>query len=115
MRTGLVALLIVVLALAWFNPGMDAFSLFIGEQSERLVLRETGDTALGRALAGLGGGLAGAYVDRLTERANYGVFSTYTLDFDAGREGDEWRFVGIAGQFIETERPDFLEQQPETP
>jgi hypothetical protein len=111
MRTALVALIISVIALAWFNPGMDAFRLFVEEHSERILLNEAGDSAVGRALAGAGGALAGAYVDRVTERRNYAVFSIYTRDLDGDDEQDEeWRFLGIAGHFFELQQPESLRE-----
>lgn len=106
MRTGIVVALLAVIALAFFNPGMDDFALFIETNAESLILEETGDTMLGRALSGAGGNLAGQYVRRITDRRNYFVFSTYTIDLD-GSESDEeeWRFLGMAGRFVELERP----------
>jgi hypothetical protein len=106
MRTASVVLIVLLIALAWFNPGMDAFKEYVETRSERILEKEAGDSALGRALAGAGGALAGAYVDRITERTNYVLFSTYTIDFDDEEDGDEWRFVGIAGRFIELHEPD---------
>lgn len=101
-------LLAVVLgALVVTNPGMDAFSDFVAEQSERILQRETGDSPLGRALAGAGAGLAGAYVERVTERRTYLLFSTYTIDLDGtSSTSHEWRFLGIAGRFVELDNPD---------
>ena len=64
------------------NPGMDAFATFVGEQSERILRAETGDALLGRVIAGAGAGLASSYVDRVTTRQSYLLFSTYTLDLD---------------------------------
>lgn len=66
---------------------MADFSMFAGEQSERLLREETGDTPLGRTLAGAGTELARAHIDRFTTRRSYGLFSTYTLDLD-GASGD---------------------------
>lgn len=112
MRTALVALLIVLIVLLIFNPNMDDFRIFAETQSERLLLDEAGDTALGRALSSLGGSLAGSYVDRITERNNYLFFSTYTIDLGEG-EDDEWQFLGIAGMFFETDTPDSIEERRE--
>ena len=110
MRTSLALFLVLLAVLAFTNPGMDEFKDFAEAQSEQLLLRETGDTGLGRFLSRLGGSLAGSLVDRVTERANYGVASVYTIDLDPEvAEGDEWRFLGIAGQFLELERPDELQ------
>lgn len=110
MRTGLVVAILAVIALAFFNPGMDEFRTFIRTQAEGMIQQETGDTAVGRALSGLGGSLAGQYVDRVTDRNNYVVFSTYTIDLDGPESEDEdRRFLGIAGRFFELDRPASVE------
>jgi hypothetical protein len=112
MRTALAILVVVLAALLWLNPGMDDFQQYMELRSEELLLAETGDTALGRALSSLGGSLAGSYVDRLTERSNYFVFSTYTVDLNGEDEpGGEWEFVGIGGRFIETDAPQALKER----
>ena len=110
MRTGLALAILAVIALAIFNPGMDEFRVFASERAEGLILQEAGDGVLGRALSGAGGSLAGQYIDRVTERENYILFSTYTIDLD-GPESDEehWAFLGLAGQFLELERPPSVE------
>lgn len=110
MRTGIVVALLAVIALALLNPGMDDFRLFMESNAEEIILRETGDTALGRVLSGAGGSLAAEVVDRVTDRRNYFVFSTYTIDFDGAESDDEdWRFLGIAGRFVELDRPQSIE------
>lgn len=105
-RTGFVTALLIAASLALFNPNMEAFRTFAAERAESLLLEETGDSMLGRLLSGAGGDLTAAYVERITERNDYLFFSTYTIDLD-GRESDQnhWRFLGIAGQFLELERP----------
>ena len=104
-------LVLIAILLAVFNPDMENFMAFVREQSEVIIRQQAGDSALGRALSGAGASLAGDYVDRITERTNYFVFSTYTIDLDGpDEEGGEWEFVGIADQFIETERPESMEQ-----
>lgn len=107
MRTGIVVLVLAVIALAIFNPGMNQFRLFVADRAEDIILEEAGDSMLGRALSGAGGNLAGQYVDRITERENYILFSTYTIDLD-GPESDEedWEFLGMAGHFLELSRPE---------
>ncbi len=107
MRTGLVALTVIVIALAIFNPGMDQFRQFVRQRTELAIEEETGGSMLGRALSGAGASLAGDYVDRVTERENYYLFSTYTIDLDGAQgENQEWRFLGIAGQFFAVDRPE---------
>ncbi len=107
MRTLLLALTIIVIALAVFNPGMDKFEAFVRNRTELAIQEETGDTMLGRALSGAGAAIAEEYVSRVTDRKNYYVFSTYTIDLDS-RSGQEqrWKFLGIAGQFFELESPE---------
>lgn len=112
MRTGLVAILAVI-ALAFFNPGMDEFRTFIRAQAEGMIEREAGGTPLGEALSGAGGRLAERYVDRVTDRRNYFIFSTYTIDIDgAESDAEDWKFLGLAGQFVELDRPASMEEEP---
>lgn len=111
MRAFVIILLAVGVALAYFNPTMEAFEDFAADRVEEVVMQEAGDGTLGRLLAGVGAGLAGTYLDRVTERANYVVFSTYTIDLDQNDPDNEaWRFLGIAGQFVELERPESLQE-----
>ena len=114
MRTPILLAVIALVVLFLFNPEMDDFKMFAEAQSERLLLEQTGESALGRALSGLGASLLGSNIDRFTERRNYGVFSLYTIDLDGDDEQEEeWRFIGIAGQFLELERPASLEEEDE--
>lgn len=95
------ALLAVALfALAALNPGMAAFESFVEEQSEQILRKEAGDSALGKALSGAGAALAGSYVSKITERDNYLVCSFYTLDVDRDGAPDR-RFLGLANRFFE--------------
>ena len=111
MRTGLVVVLLAIIALAFYNPGMDDFAVFVEANAESIILEEAGSTMLGRALSGAAGNLAGEYVPRLTERDNYLIFSTYTIDFDGtDSDAEDWRFLGIAGRFVELERPQSMRE-----
>lgn len=105
MRTGIIVAALAVIALFWFNPTMGDFQRWIGAQTEDVLRTETGTGELARILSELGSELAERHVARFTERNNYGVFSTYTIDFDGDDNGNEWRFLGLGGQFIELERP----------
>lgn len=105
MRTGIVVAALAVIALFWFNPTMADFQRWVGTQTEGLLRTETGTGELGRILSELGADLAERHVARFTERTNYVLFSTYTIDFDGVDNGNEWRFLGMGGQFIELERP----------
>ena len=106
MRTGLVVLILAVIALALFNPDMEDFQMFVQTHTEELIREEMGDGLLSEALSSLGSSLAADHVDEVTERDNYLIFSTYTIDVDRNDDGDEWRFLGMAGQFLELERPE---------
>ena len=109
MRTGLVVLILALIALAFFNPTMDDFRLFARQQSEQLIRSQAGDGVLGEAIGTIGGRLAGDNIDRITERRSFVIFSTYTIDFDGpDRTENEWRFIGIAGMFFETHRPEMI-------
>lgn len=106
MRTGLVAATVIVIALAIFNPGMEQFQAFVRQRTELAIQEETGGSMLGRALSGAGASIAEEYVQRVTERENYYLFSTYTIDLGGeGGEKQEWKFLAIAGQFVEMDRP----------
>ena len=112
MRTLAALLLLAALALTALNPDRDAFQAFAKAQSEQLLRQKTGASVLGRALASAGASLAEAYAGRRTERQNYLLFSTYTVDLN-GPEQDagDWRFLGIAGHFVELHRPEQLRQR----
>lgn len=103
MRTGIVVLILAVIALAIFNPEMEDFQLFVETHTEELIRDEVGEGLVPEAIARLGSGLAAQHVDRITERRNYFIFSTYTIDLDASDNGNEWRFLGMAGQFLKLE------------
>jgi len=103
----LLAFLVLVGLLLFTNPSMGDFTAFVEDELSERILGEVGDSAGGRLLAGIGSGLVGAVADGATERSNFLVASTYTIDLDGSDEpGNQWRFLGIGGQFIELENPD---------
>ncbi|HEX7069519.1 MAG TPA: DUF4359 domain-containing protein [Rhodothermales bacterium] len=107
MKAGLIVLVLAVIALALFNPDMEDFQLFVETSAEELIREEVGEGLLSDALSTLGSGLIGDHVDEITTRRNYIIFSTYTIDLDQEPEsGDEWRFLGMAGQFLVLDRPE---------
>ncbi len=107
MRT-LLLLILVVALLAISNPDKADFAEFAREQSAELMAQQT-DGVLGGALGRLSGDLIGAQVSRFVSRDNYIVGSVYTLDLPGGEDQD-WRFLGVAGQFVELSRPDALKR-----
>ena len=112
MRT-LVLLALLAVLLAVFNPGMDDFTAFAREKAGEFAAGEAGRSGIGgeagRILGGVVGGLAGSNIERVTRRDNKYLWSTYTVDLDGPvATGNEWKFLGIATQFIELQRPDAL-------
>ncbi len=109
MRSLLILILIAVL-LAVFNPDESDFKAFVRDKSGEMVGEQVGGR-LGDVLGSLGGGMAADAVLRVTRRDNYYVFSTYTVDLDGpAATGNEWKFLGIATQFVELHRPDALKK-----
>lgn len=118
MRSLTTFLLFAALAFVLFltNPEPDDFRVFAREQSEELFRsqmgNDLGEGPLGRLLGSVAGDATASVIDRLAERDNYGVASIYTLDFDgANSTENEWRFLGIAGQFVELHRPEALNRE----
>ena len=102
--------LIVVAGVAAFlfvtNPEREEFQVFIQERVEERLSEETRDRSLGRLLTDLGSDIVGTLAARVSERSNYLLWSVYTVDVGADGDPDEmWRFLGIAGTFIELSSP----------
>lgn len=108
MRT-LLLLVLVAALLAISNPDRDDFAEFAREITAEQIAGQTG--ALGGVLGRIGGDLVGAQAARFVDRDNYVVASVYTLDLDGARSQEQdWRFLGVAGQFVELSRPAALER-----
>jgi hypothetical protein len=106
-RTPIILVAITLAALAFFNPTLEDFQRFAAVRAEQMLLEQTGDNPLGQFLAGHGGSVAARMIASRTERTNYLIFSTYEVRLADGLpESERWRFLGIAGQFIETRAPD---------
>jgi hypothetical protein len=100
---------VIVGTLALFNPGEDDFRVFVRERAAEMATdraRAAGGDLFGSVVGSVGGALAEAFASRAVERDSYLVASVYTLDLD-GPEHDreEWRFLGVAGQFIPLKKP----------
>jgi hypothetical protein len=110
MRT-LLLLILVVALLAISNPDRDDFAEFAREQTAELVAQQGGGGLLSGTLGRIGGDLVGSQASRFVSRDNYLVASVYTLDLDGpNSDRQDWRFLGVAGQFVELSRPAALER-----
>ncbi|MEM1043411.1 MAG: DUF4359 domain-containing protein [Bacteroidota bacterium] len=104
MRLFLLVALVVVLAVT--NPGPDAFADFAEDNVADQLEARLDDVPGAGLLSGIGSLAAGELVKRFAERDNYLVASVYTLDLDGrAREAEHWRFLGVAGLFVEIGRP----------
>ena len=104
MRTLSFLLFVVLLiGLALTNPTPEAFGQFAQETIRDEIARQVpGIGGLGE----YGARLIAPYVVEQAERTNYGLASVYDLDLTGPTvRGAEYRFLGIAGQFIPLEPP----------
>ena len=105
-RFFLVVLVAVLGLLYLYNPDVDDFRRHVQAQAEQRLQRELGDSAWGSLLSGVGSDVAGSLVEHVSEQQDYLIFSTYVIDLDGDHADDaEWRYLGIAGQFIQLESP----------
>ena len=99
MRTLSFVLFVAILAgLVLTNPKPDAFGLFAQNTiRDEIARRVPGIGGLGE----YGARLVAPFVAERAERTNYGLASIYDLDLTGPNVlGGEYRFLGIAGQFI---------------
>jgi len=112
MKIGFALLVVLLATLALFNPKPDDFNAFVQQRMQDTIsdrAREAGGGLLGDIGGAIGGTLAGALARHTAERDNYLVASVYTIDMDGDEQNaEEWRFLGIAGQFIPLHTPDSL-------
>jgi hypothetical protein len=90
------------------NPPPEEFESFVERRVEQRMSEDGGNSnRLGRLLTEMGSSIVGSIAARVSERKNYQVFSIYTVDIGGDGDADEaWRFLGVAGQFIELSGPD---------
>lgn len=105
MKKYLIVTGIVALVLWGMNPGMDDFKTYMKTYTAERVEEATGGGALGRVLGGATSSIVSGSVGAVTERQTYLVLSTYTIDPDDDGAA-EYRFLGIAGQFIVLRQPE---------
>ena len=93
-----VLFIVILVGLALTNPGPDAFGLFAQKTiSDEIARQVPGIGGLGEYAARL----IAPYVTDQAVRTNYGLGSIYELDLTGPNvRGAEYRFLGIAGQFI---------------
>ncbi len=83
------------------NPDMNDFREYVEEESRRMIQEGVNAPGLGDALSQAGSQLAEAFVDNMTKRNNYYIFSTYEIDLTPRNRSDEpYKFLGIGGSFI---------------
>lgn len=101
MRISTLVLVVLIAALVYTNPGMDAFESHIEDEAATLIRDEiSSDSWLGDALGNLAGSALADRADEYTTRANYLVASVYTIDIDDdGRPELQW--LGVADRFIQ--------------
>lgn len=103
---------VLVGTMALFNPTEDDFRSFVTERASEAVsdhARSAGGSLFAGVVGSVGGTLAGAVASRAVRRDSYVMFSIYTIDIDGPeRNGEEWRFLGLAKQFIPLSRPESM-------
>jgi hypothetical protein len=110
MRILAVLLFALALLLAFTNPGPERFEHFVDEVVTQILVAEAGHLPGSDRIAIFGGALAGRMAREYALRDNYILFSVYKLDMSViGLRGEEWRFLGIGGRFIELRRPASLQ------
>ena len=105
MRTlSLILFVALLVGLAVTNPGLDDFGRFAQETiSDEIARQVPGIGGLGE----YGARLVAPYVAKQATRTDYGLASVYDLDLTGPNvRGAEYRFLGIAGQFVPLDRPD---------
>lgn len=102
----------ILVGLYLFNPNMAQFEDYVETRSEAFMQRKVGDGVIGQTLSDLGSSLLGSQVGRFTERSNYLFFSLYDIDLDGQEKHEQqWKFLGLAGQFIPLQKPAALERE----
>jgi hypothetical protein len=98
--------------LALFNPDEEDFRSYVTERANEAIsdrARSAGGSIFSDIVGSVGGTLAGHVASRTVRRDEYYVFSVYTIDLDGPqRRGEEWRFLGLAKQFVPLHTPDSL-------
>ena len=105
----------ILVALFYYNPTEAQFRQFIKDRVETEIDKEAtkqgaGDNPLLDLVRGFASSQLAKLAERNVTRDNYFVASTYTLDLPPEVANKDWKFLGIAGQFIPLERPEFLEK-----
>lgn len=106
MKTFLILLLVVAAILFLSNPSRADFREYLKTKTQQQVEEKTGRGILGRTLSGIGSSMLSERAEQLTERQNYYVFSTYTIDLDGpDRNEQQWKYLGILKQFVPLQKP----------
>lgn len=95
-------LLFICLGVLFFtNPDIDDFRSYVKEESRRMIQEGVTAPGLGDVLSDAGSQIAETFVDNVTKRKEYYLFSTYEIDLTPRNGSDKpFRFVGVGGTFI---------------
>jgi len=94
---------VLVGALVYTNPGMEAFEAHVEDEAATLIRNEVGsDSWLGDALGTLAGSALADRADEYTTRTNYLVASVYEVDLDRD-DRPELKWLALGNRFIQLE------------
>lgn len=104
----IIVLLGVGAVLFVLNPKPEKFERYVERRVEQRFNEEGANAnRLGRLLTDMGSSVVGSLAARVSDRKNFQLFSIYSVDIGGDGDPDEaWKFLGVAGQFIEISSPD---------
>jgi hypothetical protein len=101
-------LIILVLAagiLFVTNPDSDDFSDHIRERIQERMTENVDESSLANDLSDLGANITARLAREVTSRKDYLLFSMYEIDPTGTDDETRWKYLGIAGQFVQLEGP----------
>ena len=111
-RFGIVIILLLVIALAATNPGIETHKVAVKEAYNELINKEVDGLELGEGLSilgkGLGNSIADGILDQKVGRKNLFLFSLTLFE----QKGEEKVIgIGLFGQVILLDKPEFDKSQ----
>lgn len=104
MKTVIIVLLAAGI-LATTNPDSDDFNDHLRERIQDRIEENVDGSKLGSDLSALGADLTVRLAQKVTTRKNYLLFSTYEVLPDEGNDETRWKYLAIAGQFLQLDGP----------